>query len=121
MPDEKGRLLAACATPLYLQPIVELAIHTGMRRSELLSLRWSDIDFRRRTIALTHTKNNERWVLPMNDTVAAVLKALPRHLDTDLLFPDLNGPMVTRASTRACQRAGLADLRPHDLRHTFTS
>ena len=52
-------------------------MHTSMRRSEILALRWSDIDLRRRTITLTHTKNNERRVIPVNDTVAAVLKAWP--------------------------------------------
>jgi integrase len=120
-PDEKDRLLAACATPLYLRPIVELAIHTGMRRSELVSLRWGDIDPRRRTITLARTKNNERRVLPVNDTVATLLKGLPRHLDTDLVFPGVNGPMVTRAFERECRKAGPPDLRLHDLRHTFAS
>jgi integrase len=120
-PDETARLLAACETPLYLRPIVELAMHTGMRRSELLSLRWPDIDLRRRTISLAQTKNNERRVIPVNDTVAAILKALPRHLDTDALFPELNGPMLTRAFWRACHKAGVSNLRLHDLRHTFAS
>jgi integrase len=120
-PDEKARLLDACASPSYLRPIVDLAMHTGMRRSEILGLRWADVDLRRRTITLTHTKNNERRVIPVNDTVAATLKALPRHLDTDLLFPAVNGPMVTRAFWRACRKARLPNLRFHDLRHTFAS
>lgn len=120
-PEETARLLAACDTPAYLRPVVEVAMHTGMRRSEILALRWSDVDLRRRTLTLTHTKNNERRVIPVNDTVAAVLKALPRHLNTDALFPGLNGPMVTRAFWRACRKAGVPNLRLHDLRHTFAS
>jgi integrase len=119
--EEKARLLDACASPPYLRPIVDLAMHTGMRRSEILSLRWADVDLRRRTIALTHTKNNERRVIPVNDTVAVTLKVLPRHVDTDLLFPAVNGPMVTRAFWRACRKARLPNLRFHDLRHTFAS
>jgi integrase len=120
-PEEKTRLLKACASPAYLWPIVELAIHTGMRRGEILSLRWSDVDMRRRTITLSQTKNNERRVIPLNETVTAVLKRLPRHLDTDRLFPNLNGPMITRAFSRACRKASLPNLRFHDLRHTFAS
>ena len=57
----------------------------------------------------------------MNDTVAAVLKAWPRQVETDALFPELNGPMVTRAFWRACRKADLPNLRLHDLRHTFAS
>jgi integrase len=121
MPEETTRLLAACHTPPYLRSIVVLAMHTGMRRSEILALRWGDIDLRRRTITLGHTKNNERLVIPMNDTVAAVLRAWPRVVGTDALFPDLNGPMVSRAFWRACRKADVLNLRLHDLRHTFAS
>jgi integrase len=120
-PEETTLLLAACGTPPYLRPIVHLAMHTGMRRSEILALRWSDLDLRRRMITLTHTKNNERRVIPINDTVTAVLKVWPRVVGTDSLFPGLNGPMVTRAFERACRKADVTNLRLHDLRHTFAS
>jgi integrase len=119
--EETTRLLVACDTPPYLRPIVELAMHTGMRRSEMLTLRWGDVDLRRRTITLSHTKNHERQVIPINDTVAAVLKAWPRVVGTDALFPALNGPMVTRAFWRACRKTDVPNLRLHDLRHTFAS
>lgn len=64
---------------------------------------------------------NERRLIPINQTVAAMLKALPRHLDSDLLFPGVNGSMVTMAFQRACRRAGIPDCRWHDLCHTFGS
>jgi integrase len=117
--EEKDRLLEACAVSPSLRPIVELAIHTGTRRGEILGLRWRDIDLGRRTITLHQTKNNERRVIPINATVSTILKALPRHLGTDALFPGIN--MVTMAFRRACQRAGIPDCRFHDLRHTFGS
>ena len=119
--EEKDRLLEACADPLYLRPIVELAMHTGMRRGNIVKLRCADIDLKRRMILLPRTKNNERNVIPMNDTVAAVLQAMPRHLNSDVLFPGVNGNMVTMAFKRACRRAGIPDFRFHDLRHTFGS
>jgi integrase len=119
--EESVRLLAACDTPPYLRPIVDLAMHTGMRRSEILRLCWSDLDLRRRTITLTQTKNNEVRVIPINDTVAAVLRTWPHVVGTDTLFPALNGPMVSRAFWRACRKADVSNLRLHDLRHTFAS
>jgi integrase len=119
--EEKDRLLDACTVSPYLRPLVTLAIYTGMRRGELLGLRWGDVDLKRRTISLHQTKNNERRVLPLNQTAAAVLKTLPRHLDSDRLFPGINGNMVVMAFRRACQRAGIRDCRFHDLRHTFGS
>ncbi|HSF30430.1 MAG TPA: tyrosine-type recombinase/integrase [Candidatus Tectomicrobia bacterium] len=66
-------------------------------------------------------QKNERRVISTNDTVAAALKAWPRAVGTVALFPGLNGPMVTRAFWRACRRAGVANVRLHDLRHTFAS
>jgi integrase len=56
---EKDRLLEACADPLYRRPIVELAIHTGMRRGNIVKLRWADIDLKRRIILLPKTKTIE--------------------------------------------------------------
>jgi hypothetical protein len=100
--EEKDRLLEACTEPLYLRPIIELAIHTDMRRGEILGLSWRDIDGRRRTITLHQTKNNEWRVIPINQTVAAIVKTLPRHLESDALFPGVNGNMVTMAFRRAC-------------------
>jgi integrase len=120
-PEETARLLEACTTPVYLRPIVELAMHIGMRRSEILALCWRDVELRRRILSLTQIRNNERRMIPINDTVAAVLKTWPRVVGTDALFPGLNRPMVTRAFRWACRKAGVSNLRLHDLRHTFAS
>jgi len=65
--------------------------------------------------------NNKRNVISMDDTVAAVLQTLPRHLSSDFLFPGVNDNMVTMAFKRACRRAGIADFRLHDLCYTFGS
>ena len=65
--DEEKKLFAAlaqCRNPFVLKAAI-LAIETGMRRSELLSLRWGDVDMKRATVHLADTKNGHpRWVPP---------------------------------------------------------
>jgi integrase len=106
---------------VYLKPIVLVAMHSGMRRGEIVDLRWKDLDFKQRRILLEKTKNNERRVIYMNDTLYETLRSLPVHLHRGRVFPDVNGNMVSVAFERACKRAGLEDFRFHDLRHTFAS
>ena len=139
-PEEIVKLLAACdpmsyvqdpnnalnplskLRQLYLRPIVEILLHTGMRRGELLGLRWADIDFKEKRITLEKTKNGERRVLPMNDTVYQALKSLPIHLHKEKVFPDINtGNVVSVAFRKVCKRAGIENFHLHDLRHTFAS
>jgi len=138
-PEEIDRLLAECGPEtlrhnrynagrplsdllnIYLRPIVEISIHSGMRQGELLGLRWKDVDFKGRIITLEKTKNGERRAVPMNDTVHRTLKTLPVHLHEELVFPGVSGDMLSHAFKRACKRAGIEDFRYHDLRHTFAS
>jgi integrase len=119
-PNNKGRTFSKMITA-YLKAIVQIAIHSGMRRGEIMNLRWKDIDFKERRIILENTKNNERRAIPMNDTLCHVLQSLPIHLHAEKVFPDINGNMVTVTFERACKRAGIEDFRFHDLRHTFAS
>src|SRR5262249_49517782 len=62
---------------VYLRPIVLVALHSGLRRSEILSLRRQDIDWQNRRILIEHTKNGERRIIPMNDTLSETLRKLP--------------------------------------------
>ena len=119
-PNNKGRTFSKllCA---FLRPIVLTSIHTGFRMGETLSLRWKDIDLKERRILIETTKNNERRVVPISDTLCGVLKSLPVHLGTDLVFPEVTGLQLTVAFRRACKRAGIKDFRFHDLRHSFAS
>ncbi|HMK77171.1 MAG TPA: site-specific integrase, partial [Thermodesulfobacteriota bacterium] len=97
------------------------AAHTGLRMGEILSLRWKDIEFKERRILIEKTKNNERRMVPINDTLHGVLKSLPVHLGTDLVFPGITRNQLSVAFRRASKRAGIRDFRFHDLRHTFAS
>jgi len=121
-------LLGACddlkAHNPYLRPIVETALLTGMRRGELLSLKWEQI--RNGFIYLTETKSGKARQIPVNDRLAEVFREVHRgnQLKSPYVFCDSQGrrfPEVTRSFASACRRAGIEDFRFHDLRHTFAS
>jgi integrase len=126
--DERERLLKACRASCnrYLLPVVVLAISTGMRRGEIMNLRWADVDLKRGIILLTATKNDTSRAVPLSGFALALLQDLAkvRRLDTLLLFPgtlpqkpvDLKKPWEQAVAT-----AGLLDFRFHDLRHTAAS
>ena len=115
-------LLKAC-TP-HLRPIIETALLSGMRRGELLSLKWEQI--RNGFIYLTETKSGKARQIPINVRLAEVFKEVRRknHLKSEYVFCDSQGRRfyeVKRSFTSACRRAGVEDFRFHDLRHTFAS
>lgn len=123
LPEQDFRLLHACAlhSPI-LKTIMVCARHTGMRQGEILGLTWADVNLRDRTITLRATKNNELRIIPINDTLLAELRALPRPLDSQArVFDGWTRQAVTMAFRRATRRAGIADFRFHDLRHDFAS
>ena len=140
--DEIDRLLPECAT--HLKRIVECAIHTGMRRGEILSLKWSQV--RNGFIYLEKTKTNEARQIPINDDLEKLFKGIRRekHLASAHVFTYRKNeekikdyeryrkrteaiPLgrsigsVKTAFNAALKRAGIEDFRFHDLRHTFAS
>lgn len=125
--DEIDRLLNACRSldprAEHLYPIVLIALHTGMRKGEILHLKWSNVDLEQRQIILTDTKNKETRVIPLTRTLAEMLKGMKRDADT-YVFPNENGKPfrdVKRSFHTALRRAGITDFRFHDLRHTAAS
>ncbi|MCE2871226.1 MAG: site-specific integrase [Oxalobacteraceae bacterium] len=110
---------AKCRITPWMKPLVELAVETAMRRGELLSLRWSDIDFSEGVAYLQITKNGEGRHVPLSSRAIAILKALPRSL-CGYLFP-IKPQTVAAAFMRATDRVGLGEVRFHDLRHTATT
>lgn len=115
-------LLKVCCT--HLKAIVEVALLTGMRRGELLGLKWEQIQ--NGFIYLTETKSGKARQIPINDRLAAVFREirLSNQLKSPYVFCDSQGRRfyeVKRSFTSACRRAGIEDFRFHDLRHTFAS
>jgi len=126
--EERSRLLEACkrSDSTILYRIVVLALSTGARRMELLGLRWRDIDLQRGVIILHETKNDERRVLTLS---GHALELMQQHKDVsnlicDLVFPgkNLKNPIDIRSPWEtALKRAGIANFRFHDLRHSTAS
>jgi integrase len=102
-----------------LKHIVPFAIETAMRRSELMSVRWEQVDLERRSIFLIRTKNGQSRTIPLSTAALKVLHSIPRKT-TGPVFT-LAASSVSQAFQRAVERAGLDHVRFHDLRHEATS
>jgi len=126
--EERSRLLAACkdSESAYLYTIFVLALSTGARRMEILSLSWCDVDLVRGVITLHETKNGERRTLHLAGYALELLKehAKLRQLCCNLVFPgkNLKDPIDIRTPWEtALKRAGVHDYKFHDNRHSAAS
>jgi len=121
--DERKRLLEAAKASDNpdLFPAVLLAITTGMRKGEILSLRWPQVDLKRSLIQLIDTKNSEPRTVPVPKVSVDVLNKLGkvRPLDDDRLFREKRD--FDRCWREALKAAEISDFRFHDLRHTAAS
>ncbi len=118
--DEIDRLLQACEPIPYLRAFTILALNSGMRRNEILSLTRQSIDWQNRIAMLTETKNGEARHVYLNNAAIEALKTLPPRIGDARLFP-FNPSQVSIAFMRAVRRAGIEDFRLHDARHSFAS
>ena len=126
--DERSRLLKACHGSEYrdLYLIVVLALSTGMRKGEIMWLKWADVFLSDGFLVLHKTKNKERRRIPLAGHVFDELKkhAKVRRIDTELLFAGKNAdkPMWFRKRwVTALKEAKITDFRFHDLRHSAAS
>jgi integrase len=138
--DEIARLLNACESRKHLHRIVKCALHTGMRRGEILKLKWNQVldGF----IYLRETKTNESRQIPINDELAIVFKEIRREqgLSSEYVFTykpnawklfakgqeaeHIKAKPIKRIEKgfyTALEKAGIEDFKFHDLRHTFAS
>lgn len=106
----------------YLYTIVMLLLSTGARRSEIVDLKWSDVDLTRRFILLTDTKNGSCRSLPISDKTLPLLANLNTKHNTYLFPNKLGKPMyITKAWEKVLRIADIKDFRMHDLRHSCAS
>ncbi len=99
-------------------PIILLAVATGMRRGEILGMRWEHVDRERRALLIPHTKNGYGRTLPLTIDAAKVLDTVP--ITDDRVFP-LTANAFRLAWDRLRARARIKDLHFHDLRHEAIS
>jgi integrase len=98
------------------------ALQTGGRRSDLIRLRWRDVDLHAGTISFVKTKNRERRIVPITATLRRLLLSLPRPLSGDApVFPVVAPRVLTRMFRRYVDALGLENLTLHSLRHDVGS
>ncbi len=123
--EEKPRLLKAAKAiggKFYLAVLI--ALGSGMRKGELLGLRWGDIDFDRNLAILHDTKNGSDRHTPIPDVVMELVKPY-RQIGNALIFPSTIDPDIAfdfrKQWERALREANITDFRWHDLRHDTAS
>ena len=99
----------------FLSSLCEFALETAMRRGELMSLLWVNVDFEKCIVFLPITKNGNSRSVPISLKAIKILKALPRDIE-GRVFP-LNKQTVSILFLRAVRRVGIENFHFHDLRH----
>ncbi len=123
--EEEMRLLAACnGRRAHLRSILICALDTGMRRGEILQLRWKDVNIEEGiiTIRATTTKTMRPRSVPMSTRLREELKRMREKApdDTEFLVFGIDSD-VKHGFTSACEEAGIEDFHFHDCRHTATT
>jgi integrase len=118
--EEERQLLAEA--PERVRRIITFALDTGGRRSELFRLDWRYVDLANGRVMFTETKNGEDRSIRLTDRALKVLLAIGPK-DCGPVFTYNGKPLkdVKTAFNSAREKAGLEDVRFHDLRHTFAS
>jgi integrase len=121
--DECNELLSKCSS--ILKQVVTLALHTGMRKGELLNLTWENVNLGERYIELTDQKNGEHSFITLDQTAIDTLRSIPRRVDSKYVFTGkVTGKPyyeLKRHFEKAVIDAGLVGVSFHTLRHTCAS
>ncbi|MGC9519980.1 MAG: tyrosine-type recombinase/integrase [Desulfuromonadaceae bacterium] len=109
----------------HLKYIITMLLLTGARKNEVLNAKWTDFDLEQRIWSIEFNKSGKTRHVPLSDSVMRLLETLPRTEDNPYLFPSpVTGEpyvQIFNSWDTARKRAGLADVRIHDLRHSFAS
>jgi integrase len=120
-PDEEVKLLEAAdrGRNRYMRSLIVLAVETGMRRGELLSMTWENVDIDAGVVHLPLTKNGDSRDVPLSRRARETLGTLAVAKKGQVV--PMTGNAVRLAWEHLVQRAGMSDLRFHDLRHEAVS
>lgn len=115
--DQDANAVASCA--------LKFLTVTGLRSQEALQAKWVNVDWEHATLFLPHTKSGKSRHVPLNEVALSILQAMKKVRHGEYVFPgkDPSKPYcnIKKPLQRALKEAGLASIRPHDLRHTFAS
>jgi integrase len=117
--NEADRLVSVC--PIPFKWIVMTALHTGMRRGEILNLKWRQVYQQEQYLAVEETKNTEVRYIPMNQTMRQMFQIIPKI--SEYVFVQKNGQpysWIGRVWKNVKQKSKVS-CRFHDLRHTYAS
>ena len=126
-PEEEVRLFDAIRSSkrtLHLEPIVVTALATGMRKGEVLNLKWSNVDLANRLIIVEGTKSGHIRKIPMNSRLTEALSNAKKINHGENVFVNERGEPYKSFRTswdHVLERAKIEDLTFHSLRHTFGS
>lgn len=120
--EECQRLVESCSE--HLRPIVIVGLNSGMRKGEILGLKWSQVDLRHGFISLEDTKSGEGRQIPINTTLEFLFKEMPRSVESEYVFTGKAGKPLTdikHSYQTALKKAEIYNANFHTLRHTFAS
>jgi CheY-like chemotaxis protein len=120
--DEEQQLLAKLkASGAYFAPLAELALETAMRQTELLSLTSGNVDMERGLAHVRDSDDTKSRTVPLSSRAMEIISALPKPISLVApLFPISRDELI-RVFRRACNDAGIRDLKFQDLRHEAIS
>jgi integrase len=121
--DEANRLLKEL--PNHLKDMVEFSLHTGLRQSNVMGLRWDQVDMRAKMVIVSAEdfKNGRDHSVPLNDiAIDIIMRNIGRNMEYVFTYQGRPVSQVnTKAFRDALKRAGILNFRWHDLRHTWAS
>lgn len=121
--DEEARLFEYL--PEHLKPIVICALQTGLRKSNILQLRWElvDLEFRFIEVLAQHNKGHKIIKIPISEKLYKTLINLPRISEYVFCNPETKQPYkdISEGFKNACNKANIQNFRFHDLRHTVAT
>ncbi len=118
---ESMKLLDACDEP-FIRTFIMIALHTGCRLEEILSLKWEHVNFDNRTFLVVFSKRNQDDLIRMNTVLTNYMLSIKR--DDGYVVSKSDGSRyqnIRKGWERVVKRAGIKRITPHDLRHTWAT
>lgn len=124
--DEQARMFDCLSMPEFshIKPIIVTALYTGMRKGEILNLKWQQVDLKNGYIDILKTKSGKERKIPIADKVKEVLTKVGKNGDSYVFInPETNKPYndIKKSFSSLLKKAEIENFRFHDLRHTVAT